>query len=139
MYFIYQSTAKIDEYGDVLFEVEGDGQCFSFRAGVSEMVLPTLFSDFTAMLNGGIHSFEVDGNEAMTYYWFKRNGSKLRIEMKHWHHHEVYEFLLHNFCQSLHIAFKRFFRQQRLSNKEEAAESILMEWKKFENKISAID
>lgn len=136
MYFIYKSNAEIDEYGDVMFEIEGDDQVFSFRAGISDMVLPTFFSDLTAMLNGKIQSFEVDGNEAMTYYKFKRNGSKLRIVTKHWHIHEICEFTLHNFCKSLQSAFKRFFRQQRIKGKEEATEGILIEWRIFDKEIS---
>ena len=136
MYFIYKSKAEIDEYGDVLFEIEGNGQVFSFRAGISEMVLPTLFSDLTAMLNGKTHFFEVDGNEAMTYYKFKRDGKLLRIEAKHWHTHEKYEFSLHNFCKALQAAFRRFFRQQRVNHKEEASQEILDEWNTFNKTIS---
>ena len=45
------------------------------------MVLPTFFSDLTAMLNGKVHSFQVDGNEAMTYYKFNRNGLKLKSRL----------------------------------------------------------
>lgn len=136
MYFIYKSNAIIDEYGFVLFNIEGDEQVFSLRAGISEMVLSTFFSDLTAMLKGEIHSFEVDGNEAMTHYQFKRNGSKLRIETKHWHIREVYEFSLHNYCKSLQLAFKKFFREQRIKGEAEATEEVLVEWRKFDKAIS---
>lgn len=136
MYFVYKSNAEIDEYGDVMFKVEGDEQLFLFRAGISDMVLPTFFSDLTAMLNGKIHSFQVDGNEAMTYYKFKRNGLKLRIETKHHHIREVYEFSLHNFCKALQSAFRNFFRQQRMKHKEEATQEILDEWITFNKTIS---
>lgn len=136
MNFLYQSNAEIDEYGDVMFQIEGDGQSFSFRAGISEMVLPAFFSDLTAMLTGKIYSFDVDGNEAMTYYKFNRNGSKLRIEAKHHHIREVYEFSLHNFCKALQAAFRRFFRQQRVNHKEEASQEILDEWNTFNKTIS---
>ncbi|MFA9559498.1 hypothetical protein ACERII_19495 [Evansella sp. AB-rgal1] len=136
MYFVYKSNAEIDEYGYVMFEVEGDEQLFSFRVGISEMVLAEFFSDLSSMLNGEIHSFAVDGNEAMTYYTFKRNGKELRIETKHHHIHEVYEFSFHNFCKALQVAFRKFFRQQRMNNKEEATQEILDEWIIFNKTIS---
>jgi hypothetical protein len=136
MYFIYKSSAEIDEYGDVMFEIEGEEQMFSFRAGISDMVLPTFFSNLTALLNREIQSFEVDGNEAMAYYKFKRNGNKLRIETKHWHVREICEFSLHNFCKALQTAFKKFFRQQRINGEEEATQGILNEWSIFDKVIS---
>lgn len=138
MDFVYKSTAEIDEYGDVMFEVEGEEQLFAFRAGISDMVLPTFFSDLTDMLNGKIHSFDVDGNEAMTYYKFKRNGSKLRIESKHHHIREIYEFSFDNFCKALQSAFRKFFRKQRMKNKEEATKEVLDKWNTFNKTIGLI-
>ena len=133
---IFKSKAEIDEHGDVMFEIEGDQQVFSFRVGISDMVLPIFFSDLTVMLNGIIQSFEVDGNEAMSYYKFKRHGNSLRIESKHWHIYETYEFSLHNFCKALQSAFKKFFRQRRINGEEEATQGILNEWRIFDKVIS---
>ncbi|WP_453989793.1 hypothetical protein [Bacillus nitroreducens] len=137
MNIMYKSNAVIDEYGDVMFEVEGNKQTFSFRAGISDMVLPVFFSDLTAMLNGEIHSFEVDGNEAMTFYKFIRNGSSIRIETKHHHIREIYEFSFYAFCHALQVAFRKFFRQQRIHN-EEVTKEILEQWNSFNKTCSSM-
>lgn len=135
MEFLYNCEASINEYGDVMFHMVAEQQLFSFRASLSDLVLPQFFSDITALLKGEVSSFDVDGFSMMTYYQFKRNSEKIRITSKDRHIRETYEFKLYHFCKALQIGFRHFFRQQRLKGELEANENSMVEWRKFNEAV----